>query len=450
MAKYFELQLKVLQVLNHFLPQKVAGTEVYVWALSKQLQTLGHHVEIIIPNYDNSKSEYYNYDDLNVHKYPETTKVDRALIMGFKSPDGLVSFTNYLQLKKPDIVHFHELAGSNGITLQHVIAAKNFGAKVFFTFHLAGYSCKTGSLLYKEEIQCDGMIDIAKCSSCYLQSRGHNKVGWILSAASNVLFTLKINSTKWNNKIGTALGTSFLINKQKNDFDLLIKHCDKVISLTKWYREILLLNGVSSDKIAFIPQGLTSNVILSNVEKIEKSDNVLRLIFVGRISYFKGLHLLIDALMQLSKDSVALDIYGQNDGTDYEQLLKEKSSQHTNIRWCGKLTQDQVIYKMKQYDVLCLCSTFSEMSPLVIQEAFAAGIPVLASNVYGNAEQIIPNENGWLFKFKDVNDLKIKLQQLLDNPTLVEIAKRNNMPIRSFSSVAQEQLSVYQNVMRAE
>jgi glycosyltransferase involved in cell wall biosynthesis len=65
------------------------------------------------------------------------------------------------------------------------------------------------------------------------------------------------------------------------------------------------------------------------------------------------------------------------------------------------------------------------MSPLVIKEAFAAGIPVLASNVYGNAEQINDGKNGWLFKFNDSDALKTKLQQLIDDPFLVEIAQKN-------------------------
>lgn len=435
--------MKVLQVLNHFLPKTVAGTEIYVWAMSKELQSLGLDIEVVIPNYNNDQSEFTNFDNLPVYKYAETSIVDRALIMGCKEPDGLEKFTNYLLLQKPDIVHFHDITASNGITLHHVKAAKSLGAKVFFTFHLAGYSCKTGSLLYKENIQCDGKIEIGKCGRCYLHSKGYDNMGWILNVASQFLFALKINSTKWMNKIGTALGNAYLINKQKNDFNFLINNCDKVITLTKWYKEILLLNDVAQQKIILIEQGLPQNINVEKDVKINKVENRLRLIFVGRLSYFKGLHLLIDALMQLPKDLVLLDIYGQNDGTDYEQILKEKSKLFTNITWCGAIEQREIVSLMKQYDVLCLCSTFSEMSPLVIQEAFAAGIPVLASNVYGNAEQIIPNENGWLFKFKNVVDLKIKLQQLLNNPTLLVSAKRNKTEVRNFSTIAKQHLEVY-------
>ena len=70
------------------------------------------------------------------------------------------------------------------------------------------------------------------------------------------------------------------------------------------------------------------------------------------------------------------------------------------------------------------------MSPLVIQEAFAAGIPVLASNVYGNSEQIIDNKNGILFKYNDVKSLLSKLNRLIMEPELkYDLAKNIDPPL---------------------
>ena len=143
--------MKVFQVLNHFLPGQTAGTEVYTWALSKQLQQRGCIVEVIIPHYGQQDSVRYEYDGLKVFQYAEPSIVDRSLIMGIRKPEGLVAFESYLKQEMPDVVHFHEIAGSNGITLHHVAAAKRLGAKVLMTFHLAGYTCKTGTLVYKEK-----------------------------------------------------------------------------------------------------------------------------------------------------------------------------------------------------------------------------------------------------------------------------------------------------------
>jgi glycosyltransferase involved in cell wall biosynthesis len=439
--------MKIIHVLNRFLPYQTAGTEVYVWALSKQLQNNGFQVKIVIPNYGEDISENYVYDELQVHKFSENSVVDRSLIMGFRKPNGLTFFIEYLKEFQPTIVHFHELAGSNGITLHHVTAAKSLGIKVLFTFHLAGYTCKTGTLLYNSNSLCNGEILINKCSNCYLHSKGYTHFKYLLNPISQLLQVANINSTKWNNKIGTALGTSFIIGKQKQDFQKLIDNCDKVIALTKWYEKMLLLNGVSQNKINFIPQGLPLKALHQDFTKKNISDKPLRLIFLGRISHFKGLHLLIDALFKLPKESVLLDIYGQADNSNYEQLLKDKTKSFDNIRWCGKLKQDEVIDTMQQHHILCLCSTFSEMSPLVIQEAFAAGIPVLASNVYGNAEQIMDGKNGWLFKFNDSHSLKLKLQQLIDDSSLVEKAQRNLETVRNFDAVAKEQMMVYEKLV---
>ena len=87
------------------------------------------------------------------------------------------------------------------------------------------------------------------------------------------------------------------------------------------------------------------------------------------------------------------------------------------------------------------------MSPLVIQESFAAGIPVLASDIYGNAEQVIDNVNGWLFKFNDSKHLKMKLQQLIDDPERIRSAKQNLPAIRSFKEVAAEYEKLYNNIL---
>ena len=440
--------MKIFQVLNHFLPDQTAGTEVYVWALSKQLQKNGMEIEIIIPNYGLEQSVHYEYDGLKVFQFAEPSKVDRSLIMGFRKPEGLAAFEKYLEERMPDIVHFHELAGSNGITLHHVKAAKNMGARVVMTFHLAGYTCKTGTLVYKEKDLCDGRINIEKCSACHLHRRANRVVRPVLKYVSKQLFQAVIDTTKWDNKMGTALGTGFVIDKLKRHFELLVSQCDKVIVLTQWYKKMLLLNGVLAEKIVYVPQGLAFSETPEAFTECTETTLPLRLVFIGRIGPLKGLHLLIDAVLGLPEDNISLDIYGQPGDTNYENDLRHKSDSHLNIQWKGKLLQEKVLPVLREHDVLCLPSTFSEMSPLVIQEAFAARIPVLASNVYGNAEQITHGENGWLFKFNDSNDLREKISSLVQNPSLLSEVKKNIGPVKSFETVGEEHQLLYTQILQ--
>lgn len=87
------------------------------------------------------------------------------------------------------------------------------------------------------------------------------------------------------------------------------------------------------------------------------------------------------------------------------------------------------------------------MSPLVIQEAFAAGIPVIGSSACGIAEQVKHGENGLLFEFNQLSSLKKQLERLIENPSLLEFFRQNIPPVRSFEQVTEETLAVYNSVI---
>lgn len=249
--------MKILQVLNHYLPHQVAGTEVYTHLLSKYLISSGEEVKIIIPAYNSAQAISYCYDGVAVIGYAEPSKVDRDLIMGRRKPDGLRSFEEILLEEKPEVVHFHELAGSNGITLHHVESAKRLGFKVVMTFHLAGNSCKAGTLMFKNKVVCDGIINIEKCTHCNYAIRGisDSKINFLLPLAQS-FYKAGINLSNLNHPFGTALGFPFLIEQLKNNLKWLSNSCDRFVTVATWYKDVLENNGVSSEKIISIPQAM--------------------------------------------------------------------------------------------------------------------------------------------------------------------------------------------------
>lgn len=442
--------MKIFHCLNHFLPQQIAGTEMYVFALAKALRKELFDTTIVIPNYGSNENEEYLYEELRVIKYAETSVIDRDLQLGKKGPEGVTSFINILNKEKPDIVHFHELGGINGITLYHVKAAKQAGFKSLFTFHLSGYTCKTGNLMYKDKVYCDGVIHFDKCTYCCFSIKNNNALQTnLLFPAAMMSYFLGIDTSTISSRLGTALGFPFLIKKLKTDLVALMKSCDSVVALTNWYQEMLVKNGVEGNKISIITQGLAQKGIV-NFQRNEEMKLPIKLVFIGRISQLKGVHLLLEALNGMGNNDVTLDIFGKTGLDEYSTACKKLSEGLLNVQWRGEIKPENVINELTRYDVLCLPSTFSEMSPLVIQEAFAAGIPVMASNVYGNAEQITDGKNGWLFNFKDSVDLKNKLQMLVDEPSLIEAAKKNIPAVRSFEEVASEYISLYHEIENSQ
>src|SRR4051794_3128786 len=112
--------MQIVFCLNHFMPQQVAGTEVYTWALAKSLKQKGHEVNIVIPKYGTKVNDEYVYDGLSIKQYAEPSKVDRTLIRGERPPDGIEAFEELIKEINPDVVHIQELAGSSGIGMYHL------------------------------------------------------------------------------------------------------------------------------------------------------------------------------------------------------------------------------------------------------------------------------------------------------------------------------------------
>lgn len=438
--------MKILHVLNHFLPQQNAGTEIYTWALCKQLQHFEIELKVVIPNYGENVCKKYIYDGIEVFQYAESTIVNREVLMGFRKPKGLMNFIDFLKEEKPDIVHFHEISGSNGIGIHHVEAAKKLGFNVMLTIHLASYTCKTGILIDSSNNSCDGRININKCSICYLKQKGLGKSRDLLAILSFLFLKLNFDTLKWRNSLGTALGTASLIKRHKENFQRIINSTDKVICITRWYKDILILNGFESEKITVIQQGLPFDNNFELFDPIKKGTGPLKLLYLGRITQVKGLHLLIQALKKMENESVELNIYGQGDGTNYEQELRIMTMPMMNVKWHGVVGQNEVLNIMNRHDLLCLCSTICEMSPLVIQEARKANLPVLASDVYGNIEQL-KNGKGFLFKTNNANSLYIQLKFLTSNKhKLEDVKKRIKEPI-GFDQIAKKYLHEYKKLL---
>ena len=440
--------MKIVHVLSSYLPNQIAGTEVYVSALVRELKKRNINSKVIIPNIGKTENEYYFFEETEIIKYAEPSTEKRSILTGNEAPMGLIPFTKILKSEHPDLVHFHEVAGGVGVGIFHVNAAKEMGFKTLMTFHLAKYTCKTGSLMYMNETKCDGVIRELQCSKCWLNESGETGLRFeAIKAGYTLMHHLNIDTRFLKNSLGTALALPKVIEGIRNNLLKLQSITDGFVVLTDWYKNILLKNGVQESHLSLIKQGLP----VEFVEKIisEKKNGKLRLVFVGRVSHFKGLDILLLALKDIPQNRVDLEIYGAATEQDYLDKCLQISAGNSNVFWKGTIAPSLVINMLQEHDVLCIPSAVSEMGPFVLKEAFAAGIPVLASNVYGNAEQVIDGENGWLFKFKDVAHLKNIIEYLMENSSLIEEAKLKIPAVKSFETVAEEHEKLYKEILAA-
>jgi glycosyltransferase involved in cell wall biosynthesis len=94
-------------------------------------------------------------------------------------------------------------------------------------------------------------------------------------------------------------------------------------------------------------------------------------------------------------------------------------------------------------DVLVVPSRWYENGPGVIFEAFAAGIPVVATNLGGMSEFVRHERDGLLFGMEDPGDLARQLRRLVEEPGLLERLRAGIEPVKTVQENVDELEALY-------
>lgn len=140
-------------------------------------------------------------------------------------------------------------------------------------------------------------------------------------------------------------------------------------------KELTTRNGLDSKRIVQFPNFLPD--FYFNLVKTKKRFSG-RCIFVGQIKREKGVFDIIDSIRD--RKNISCDFYGQHVERDTDRFMRELERCPACI-YRGILARDEVMKIMGGYDVLLLPTTHpGEGYPAVILEAFAAGLPVIATD----------------------------------------------------------------------
>ena len=435
--------MKILHCLRNYFPDKVGGTEIYVEALCRELRLLSIESKIVKPSF-NEVPKAYRYNGITVAEYLETSSPSPELQAGVRAPDGIINFKKLLLSEKPDAVHFHETAGSNGITIFHVMAAKEMGFPVFTSFHLAGNICMRNNFLYKGTYDCNGIINEYKCSVCMLQEKG---LPFVLPEIVSFLgqsFKQEISM----NGPGKLFNYPLHVRNHFERLRTVNSYSEKMFVLSNWYKTLLMANGMDENKIILLPAAIPKTSAATTVKKNNTEiDSKIRFVYAGRISQVKGLHILLAAVLQMKQSSWELDIYGAVSDEKYYRSCLKLTEKHPSIHWKGVMVHDKMIETIARYDALIFPSIIQETMGLAMLEAFAAAVPVIGSSIWSVSEQLQDSVNGLLFKTGNVSSLRTVLEKVLDNPNdLKRMAANIKLPVE-MAEVARMTAQVYKEVL---
>ena len=118
------------------------------------------------------------------------------------------------------------------------------------------------------------------------------------------------------------------------------------------------------------------------------------------------------------------------------------------MRFAGAFDRSRVHEVYEQMDVLVVPSLWLENSPLVIHEAFMAGVPVVGARIGGIPGLVEPGVSGLLYEATSAADLASALQRFIDRPALVAELAHGLPAVKSIDQDAREWEAIYDAVVR--
>lgn len=177
------------------------------------------------------------------------------------------------------------------------------------------------------------------------------------------------------------------------------------IALSGFVRDKCVQSGIPENKIIVKP-----NFVGPDPGKGDGSGGYC--LFVGRLSEEKGIRTLLDTWTRFSPP---FDLEIAGDG-DLAPEVAEAVKRCSRIRWHGHLQKPQLLERMKKAAILIIPSVWYEPFGMVLIEAFAMGLPVIASKIGALETMLQDGRTGLHFTPGDAADLAAKVVWLHEHP----------------------------------
>ena len=227
---------------------------------------------------------------------------------------------------------------------------------------------------------------------------------------------------------------------------MAVRYADEIIVLSRGVQEYF--KKTYNRKTVYIPNGVNipknkSADLITKEYGLQKNSFVL---FLARLVPEKGLHYLIEAFEKIDTNKKLVIAGGSSDSGDYMQMIKGMASADPRIIFTGFVQGEMLDELYSNAYIYCLPSDLEGM-PLSLLEAMSYGNCCLTSDIDECTEVV--GTNGFTFQKANVEDLKMKLQYLIDNEEVVKQYKNNSASYickkYSWDDVVNRTLDIYKN-----
>ncbi len=320
------------------------------------------------------------------------------------------TFRDFLRAKQPDVVYVHHFANI-GIEILRELRQTLPDAFIALTLHEYMAICQRSGQMVKNQTQ----------RLCYRET----------IEDCNLCFPEHSVQDFWLRK-------HFL---QKH-----FEAADMFISPSEFLRQRYIEWGIPSEYITVIENGQPS---FSRIAETIKRDRRNRFGFFGQVTEYKGVDLLLNAMHMMrpqTRKSMLVEIHGANLENQKEALrelvekLRVPLIAEGSLRWVGPYEPQELHRRMSKVDWVVVPSIWWENSPMVIQEAFCCGRPVICSGIGGMAEKVRDGIDGLHFEARNPTDLADVLTRAATTDGLWDTLAANIRQPMTYSQCAEEYL----------
>lgn len=324
-------------------------------------------------------------------------------------------FAAYLRRFQPDVVHLHHYVNL-GVEAIRVVRNTLPGVPIILTLHEYLAICNQNGQMLKSGGGLCYQSSPAECHACLPGS----------SPQDYLLRELYIKS--------------------------FFKLVDRFVAPSEFLRQRYIAWGLAPERIVQLENLLAAPTPAA--APAASPAGPLRLAYFGQITPFKGVEVAVEAYASLPaalRRQASLEIHGGGeqvfDAAFRERIARLFAEAPKGVRRMGSYSAADLPARLRDVDCVILPSIWWENSPLVIQEAFLHGKPVICAGIGGMAEKVRDGIDGLHFRVGSAVDLAVQLRRLIEDRKLLDQLRSGVRAPRTGAGALRPFLDLYEQLM---